>query len=56
MWGLGLSPSWFLDRAFLLGLGGLYCRNPRRRKRRTHDQQSLVKAESVTNHVDEYTA
>ncbi len=49
-------PSCFLNRAFFLGLGGFYRRNPHRRRRRPHDQQSLVKAESVTNHVDEYNA
>jgi integrase len=43
-----------LNRSFFLGLGGVYRRNPRRRRRRTHDPQSLLKAESVTNHVDEY--
>ena len=51
--GPGLSPLWFLNRAFFLGFGELYRRNPRRRKRRAREQQSLLKTESVANHVGE---
>src|SRR5712692_1014601 len=52
---VGLDSSLkVLKQGHFLGFGGLYRRNPRRRKRRTHEQQSLLKRESVTNHVDEY--